>query len=121
MASTSQAESAIHIHPIKTFPQRSETTTSVQVIHIPANGSPILNPKFTTLKAGHQDLHGIFSKETQQRLELVPNLKKYGDQGDFAWDHRGLFELDIPKDRVLEGSKGLDGCYLMYKCITPEC
>ena len=120
MASTRPAELAIPFQSKTASPSKPETTPSVQVIHIPADGSPILNPRLATIKLGHKDLDGIFTKETQQRLEVVPNLKKYIERGDFAWNHRGLFELDVPKNRVPEESKGWDGCYLMYKCITSD-
>lgn len=119
-ASTSQAESASPTQLKIAFPSGSQTTASVQVIHIPANGSPILNPTLAIIKLDHQNLNGIFSKETQQRLEKVPNLEKYTEQGVFDWDHHGLFELDLPKSRVPEGLTGWDGCYLMYKCDTSE-
>ena len=120
MASTSQAELATPIQSETASPSKSETMTSVQVIHIPANGSPLLNPKLAITQLDHQGLNGNLRNETQERLQRVPNLEKYIEQGLFEWDHRGLFELDVPKNRVPEGSKGWEGCYIMYKCNTSE-
>lgn len=120
MTSTSQAELATPIQPETASPSKSKTPPSVQVIHIPANGSPLFDPKLGTTQLDHQGLNGNLRKETQQRLEQIPNLETYIEQGLFDWDHRGLFELDVPKNRVPEGSKGWDGCYIMYKCNTSE-
>lgn len=119
MSSTSQAESANPIHPEVAFPSEPDSTTSVQVIHFPVNASPLLATLGIT-QLNDQGLHGNLRKETRQRLEKVPNLEKYIDRGLFNWDHRGLFELDIPKNRVPEGSKGWAGCYIMYKCNTSD-
>ena len=120
MSSTSQAELATPIQPEIASPSEPDSTTSVQVIHFPANGSPLLDPKLRTTQLDDRGLNGNVRKETQQRLDKVPNLQKYKDQGLFDWDHRGLFELNVPKSLVPEGSKGWDGCYIMYKCNTSD-
>lgn len=120
MASTSQAGTAVSTQSKIASTSGSHSTISVQVIHIPANGSPNLNPKLPTIQLERQGLISNLRTETRQRLDKVPDLKKYIEQGSFDWDHCGLFELDVPKNRVPQGSKGWDGCYLMYKCNTSE-
>ena len=120
MASASDAESATPTQPNKASTSKSEGMTSVQVIHIPTNGYPLHDPVIITVQLDHQAFDDNLSKETRQRLERVPDLKEYIDQGLFDWEHRGLFELDVPKNCVPKGSKGWEGCWLMYKCNTAD-
>lgn len=96
----------------------SKKTTSVRVIHIPTNG-PISPVELSTIHLDHKSLNGYLRKETQSRLEQVPDVKGYVEQGVFDWDRRGLFDMVIPKERVPEGS-GWEGCYIVYKCDSSD-
>ena len=115
MASTSQ-DTASAKQPNIDSSQGSKKTTSIQVIHIPANGYSLSDPTLFAVESDEKVPTSNLSQETIDRLKLVPDLKDYCDKGLFNWDHRGLFQLVVPESRVPEGFKGWDGCYLMYKC-----
>ena len=115
MASTSQ-ETASAEQPTTSPLKGSTKTTSIHVIHIPANSDPPSDPTLPAVERDEEDPHGNLSQETKSRLKKVPDLKDYCDKGLFNWDHRGLYQLVVPASLVPEGFKGWEGCYLMYKC-----
>ena len=119
MASTSQ-ETAFAEQPTTSPLEESKKTTSIQVIHIPANGDPPSDPTLFAVERDGEGLDNNLSQETKSRLKQVPNLKEYCDKGVFNWDHRGLYQLVVPESRVPKEFKGWEGCYLMYKCGYPD-
>ena len=115
MVSTSQ-ETASAKQPTTSPLDGSKKMTSIQVIHIPANGDSPSDPVLFAVERVEENPHNNLSQETKSRLKQVPDLKYYCDKGVFNWEHRGLYQLVVPASLVPEVFKGWEGCYLMYKC-----
>ena len=119
MASTSQETASAE--QLTTSPiEGSKKTTSIQIIHIHANGDSPSNPTLFAVERNEEDPHSNLSQEIKSRLKQIPNLSDYCAKSLFNWQHRGLYQLAVPAKLVPEGFKGWEGCYLMYKCGYPD-